>query len=155
MGIAQLWTRGNALKTSERRRMGKIWINLAHSRTKSLSAQPVTTERYPYLDDTKPVNHSTKTSRFTWEEIPLKPQWCCFNKWHCLLRYKILLCNLHIEFNLKIAFPWIPSRLVLFLDLSSLLTVRIARLESEQEKKEMQIVEIAREEKEKWVLIRS
>ena len=45
------------------------------------------------------------------------------------------------------AFPW--------LDLSSLLIVRIARLESEQEKKEKQIVEIAREEKEKWVLTRS
>ena len=45
------------------------------------------------------------------------------------------------------AFPW--------LDLSSLLTVRIARLESEQEKKEKQFVEIAREEKEKWVLTRS
>ena len=119
MGIAQLRTRGNALKTSERRRMGKIWINLAHSRTKSLSAQPVTTERYPYLDDTKPVNDSTKTSRFTWEDIPFKPMWYCVNKWHqCLLQYKILLCNLHIELNLKIAFPWIPSRLVLFLDLT-------------------------------------
>ena len=57
--------RGSALKTSEWRRTGKIWINLAHAQTKCLSAQPVTVERYPPLGDTKPVNHSTDASSFT------------------------------------------------------------------------------------------
>ena len=53
----------------EWRQMGKIWINLAHAQTKCLPAQPVTVERYPPLGDTKPVNHSTETTRFTRQKI--------------------------------------------------------------------------------------
>ena len=60
--------------------------------------------------------------------------------------------KLQIEFKADDSFPMksFSFSAFLWLDLSSLLILRIARLGGEQEKKERQIKEIKREEKGKW-----